>query len=111
MSFKHPETFSSVKSISVHPTQIYEALGGLAIYAYLTWRFRRRSYSGQILFHGVAVYAILRILVEHFRGDESRGFILSGLVSYSQLVSLSLLPIALFGMRHFSKYLANRTAD
>ncbi len=109
--FKHPETFASVKGISVHPTQIYESVCGLAIYAYLTWRFKRRHYTGQILFHGVAVYAILRIFVEHFRGDGSRGFILGGIVSYSQLVSVSLLPLALFGMRHFSKQLDNRTAD
>jgi phosphatidylglycerol---prolipoprotein diacylglyceryl transferase len=101
--FRHPDTFAAVKGIRVHPSQIYEALGGLFIYLYLTWRFKKRAYPGQIFFHGVAIYSVVRFIVERFRGDEYRGFVLGGLVSYSQLVSLSLLPAALFGMWHFSK--------
>jgi phosphatidylglycerol---prolipoprotein diacylglyceryl transferase len=101
--FKHPETFAAVKGIRVHPTQVYEALGGLGIFFYLSWLFRRRAYRGQIFFHGVAVYSVIRFIVERYRGDDYRGFILGGLVSYSQLVSLSLLPLALLGMWHFGK--------
>lgn len=100
VTFNHPETFSSVKGISVHPTQIYEALGGLGIFFYLNWRFKNRAYPGQIICHGIAIYSVLRFIIEHFRGDDIRGFVFGGLVSYSQLISLSLLPLALLGMRY-----------
>ncbi len=108
--FNHPETFSSVRGIPVHPTQVYEALGGLCIFFYLSWRFKRRAYEGQIFFHGIAIYSILRFVVERFRGDDYRGFILGGLVSYSQLISLSLLPLALYGMWRYGKKSVNGDA-
>ncbi len=101
--FNHPETFSSVKGVRVHPTQLYEAVGGLAIYGYLTWLFRRRRYQGQIFFHGIAIYSVMRFGIECFRGDDVRGLIFGGWVSTSQLISLSLLPLSIAAMRYFSK--------
>ena len=80
-----------------------EAFGGLAIYFYLCWLFKRRRYEGQIFFHGVACYSVLRFLVEGLRGDDVRGLLFGGWLSTSQIVSLCLLPIALGGMRYFSK--------
>lgn len=101
--YRHADTFSAVKGIPVHPAQLYEAFGALGIFAYLTWRFRDRKYPGQILFHGLAIYAVLRFFVEFVRGDEARGFIASGLISYSQFVSIAILPLAVLGMRYFGK--------
>ena len=101
--FRHPETFSGVKGIPLHPSQMYEAFGGLLIFLYLQWRFRSRRYAGQIFFEGLIAYAIVRYIVEFFRGDEYRGYVLGGWVSYSQLVSLLILPVALAGIYWFSR--------
>lgn len=95
--FDHPDTFCAVTHIPLHPTQLYEACAAFGLYLYLTWRVRHRQYEGQILFHGVVGYALIRFVVEFFRGDESRGAIFDGLLSYSQLVSLLILPLALYG--------------
>jgi len=101
--FNHPETFSSIKGVPVHPTQLYEAAGGLGIYAYLNWLFKRRRYQGQVFFHAIAVYSVMRFFIECFRGDDVRGLLLGGWVSTSQLVSLALLPAAIVGMRYASR--------
>ena len=40
--------------------------------------------------------------MEFFRGDEYRGYVFDGLLSYSQLVSLVIIPFALSGMIIYS---------
>jgi len=103
VTFNHPQTFASVRNTPVHPSQLYEAAGCFLIFAYLWWRFDRRQYRGQIFFHGLAIYSILRFLIEYFRGDDYRGYVFGGLLSYSQLVSLGILPFALAGMYVYRK--------
>lgn len=103
MTFTHPETFTSVRNIPLHPTQLYESLGALGIYFYLLWLWPKRKYQGQLFFHGIALYAIVRFIVELYRGDDYRGYVFGGLLSYSQVVSLTLLPFALLGMFLFRK--------
>ena len=78
-------------------------LTGAIIFLILNWRFRTRKYDGQIFFEGLALYSILRFVVEWFRGDDYRGYVLGGMVSYSQLVSLGILPIAVWAIFHFSR--------
>lgn len=98
VTFNHPETFSGLKGIAVHPTQLYEAAGACVIFFYLNHKFKTRRYRGQILFHGLIAYAVLRFLIEFFRGDDYRGFVLGGSLSYSQLISILLFIIAVVGM-------------
>ncbi len=60
-------------TISIHPTQLYEALGCALIFLFLTyWRSRKR-FHGELLALYLMMYAPLRALVETFRGDEERG--------------------------------------
>lgn len=103
VTFTHPESFAVTKNIPLHPTQLYEALGGLLIFCYLQWRFKHRAYVGQVGFHTLALYAVLRFIVEYFRGDDYRGYMFGGTLSYSQFVSLAILPFAIAGMFLFSK--------
>lgn len=101
--FTHPETFASIKHTPVHPSQLYESFGALLIFLYLHWRFNHRRYKGQIFLHGLSLYAILRFLIEYFRGDEYRGYVFNGLLSYSQLVSLAILPFTLSAIYIYSR--------
>jgi phosphatidylglycerol:prolipoprotein diacylglycerol transferase len=53
----------------VHPTEIYDALLNLLLYAGLAWLFRRKKFDGQIFATYLIGYAICRSIVEYFRGD------------------------------------------
>jgi len=74
--------------VPVHPTQIYMSLKSLAIFAVCYWLTRRKKFDGQVVGVAVILYAVLRSIVEIFRGDEDRGFVFDGLVSTSQFISI-----------------------
>ena len=60
----------------LHPTQLYEAVGELAIAAALiALRPRLARRPGALLFGYLAAYALLRFAVELCRGDVARGWI------------------------------------
>ncbi|HET6148342.1 MAG TPA: prolipoprotein diacylglyceryl transferase [Polyangia bacterium] len=60
-------------SYSVHPTQIYEALVGLSLFALLMILRRYRRFSGQVFLGWVLGYGLMRPIIEIFRDDEDRG--------------------------------------
>ncbi len=95
-------TFSDVQAnaftgvplgVALHPTQLYEAGVEFALAGFLLWLAPRRKFRGQLFFTWLALYATLRFLLEFLRGDP-RGFVLDGLFSTSQFLSLLLLPAA-----------------
>ena len=59
----------------MHPTQLYEAAGELAIFVALcALRPRLRRRPGLLLIVYLGLYAVLRFVVEIYRGDVLRGF-------------------------------------
>ncbi len=73
-------------SLPVHPTQLYEALGCLALAAYLIlYALPRKRFDGQILLEFLGLYAVLRFGIEYLRADD-RGAWLG--LSTSQLIGL-----------------------
>jgi prolipoprotein diacylglyceryltransferase len=61
------------------------------IVSFVAWQvLKHRRYAGQVALWGLLTYAVLRSLVEAFRGDEVRGVWFGGRVSTSQLVSLAM---------------------
>jgi phosphatidylglycerol:prolipoprotein diacylglycerol transferase len=75
----------------LHPTQLYEAAGELAIFAALmALRGRLRPRPGSLLLVYLALYALLRFVVEAFRGDYARRFVLS--LDTPRLANLLHLP-------------------
>ena len=73
--------------LSLHPTQIYDALLNLGLYALLAWLYRRKKFDGQIFALYLLCYAVTRSFVEHFRGDYPVTH-LSGGLTPAQLVGL-----------------------
>lgn len=73
----------------VHPTQIYDALLSLGLYASLAWLFRRRKFDGQVFALYLMGYAVTRSFVELFRGDYSAEHLHSGLTP-AHLVSVAI---------------------
>ncbi|MDD9936765.1 MAG: prolipoprotein diacylglyceryl transferase [Myxococcales bacterium] len=58
-------------SLPVHATQLYEALGCLAIAAFLgLWLHPRKRFDGQVLLAFLMLYAALRFLIEFWRDDD-----------------------------------------
>jgi len=73
-----------------HPTQLYELVLALGLFAFLWSRRRLPVRSGRLFFMYVAGYAGIRLVVEAFR--EVDGYL--GRLTYAQAVSLLLLAVA-----------------
>lgn len=78
-----------LESLPVHPTQLYEAIGCLAISALLAiWVLPRKRFHGQVLLAFLGLYAVLRFGLEYLRDDDRGAFI--GM-STSQLIGVAIL--------------------
>lgn len=81
----------ALRSLPVHPTQLYEAGGCLAIAAFLAlWLQPRKRFDGQVMLAFLALYAVLRFVLEYLR-DDDRGGLLG--LSTSQLIGLAVLAV------------------
>ena len=78
-------------SYPVHPTQVYESLVGLFLFALLMLIRKYRRFSGQVFLGWVIGYGVLRSLIEQFRDDADRGVYrlpLLGELSTSQIIGI-----------------------
>ncbi len=83
---------------ALHPVQLYEAAGLLVVAALVALLGRRRRAPGMLMVAYVALYALLRIATELFRGDAAaRRFLVPGVLSTSQAIALALLAAAAAG--------------
>lgn len=105
-------------TVPLHPTQLYEALGLLLLFAVLLWLRRRRGIEApwrQVARYAIG-YGLLRFVVEMFRGDPSRGLLFEGrvpwladclglpaeqplLLSVSQAIALAMIAAGLWALR------------
>jgi phosphatidylglycerol:prolipoprotein diacylglycerol transferase len=91
--------------LPVHPTQLYESLGCLLLFAVTYfWVRPRKRQEGFIAGACLALYAILRVVVEVWRDDE-RG-VLMGFLSTSQIISLFGMALALWLLYRRDPYAA-----
>jgi phosphatidylglycerol:prolipoprotein diacylglycerol transferase len=75
----------------------------LIILAVLFIMIKRQKFHGQLFLMYIMMYGVGRTLVEEFRGDETRGFILNGFLSHSQAIAAGLIIISLVLWRKLSK--------
>jgi len=80
--------------IPLYPTQLMESLGEFLIFFILVLIRRRKRFDGEVFSFYLVFYAILRFCVEFFRGDE-RGFIMRGILSHAQGISILLFVVGL----------------
>lgn len=75
----HPELFLApdrLTTLPLHPVQLYEAFGELTLFLLLVLVVRpRKRFHGQVLATWLLLYAVLRTVVEAFRGDVERGVV------------------------------------
>jgi phosphatidylglycerol:prolipoprotein diacylglycerol transferase len=93
VTFTHPETLA-VRGVPLHPTQLYESAAELMNFGILLFIRRRKAFHGQLFWMYVLNYSIIRAVIEVFRGDLERGFVLPG-VSVSQGISIVMFALAL----------------
>ena len=89
-----PDNPLGAPTTPVHPTEIYDALLNLGLYAFLAWLFRRKKFDGQVFATYLICYAVTRSFVELFRGDYNNAHQHFGLTP-AQLVSV---PIFVAGL-------------
>ena len=61
---------SDSRSLPIHPTQIYSALGNLSIFFIINALFKHRRRYGEITLLFCALYSVMRFVVEIFRDDN-----------------------------------------
>jgi len=95
-----------------HPTQIYEAIGVLAIFFYLVNFRKNKMFTGHVFLMYVWLYSVLRFLVENFRfgsptaekiEDIGSSIVLWKFITLAQLASIILGIVALFLMQDLKR--------
>jgi phosphatidylglycerol:prolipoprotein diacylglycerol transferase len=99
--FRNPESLARL-NVSLHPTQLYDAVNGLAIFFFLSWKEKRKAFDGQIFWLFLLLYSITRFLIEMVRGDP-RGFLFGGFLSTSQAVGVVLAIFSFFMLSFMRK--------
>ncbi|MFZ9594462.1 MAG: prolipoprotein diacylglyceryl transferase [Bdellovibrionia bacterium] len=78
----------SLHGVLLHPTQLYEAFSLFLLSAGLAYIFKIKKFDGQVAFSYLLTYPVIRSVIEVFRGDLIRGFIIDDVLSTSQFISL-----------------------
>jgi len=78
--------FPQTNGINVHPTQLYEIVAIIIIGLVLLYIKKNQKFKGQIFLLYIIFYAIVRSIIELFRGD-ARGFIIDGSISHAQFIA------------------------
>ena len=92
--FSHPHTHAEPIDTHLHPTQLYEV--GWILFTLITLvMFKRHNrFKGKLIFVYIIMYAVGRSIIEIFRGDLRRGFVIDGVLSHSQFISILIVLAA-----------------
>jgi phosphatidylglycerol:prolipoprotein diacylglycerol transferase len=94
VTFTNPACQAEPLNTPLYPTQLWEA--GyilLVMMVLLVIKKYSQKFYGQLFLLYLALYAIGRSVLELFRGDVARGFIIDDILSYSQFIALLILTV------------------
>lgn len=94
--FTNPVCQAEPLHTPLHPTQLYEATFIFTILIVLLILKNKKQFDGQLFLIYLMVYAIGRGILELFRGDIQRGFLIENILSTSQFISLIVFSVALY---------------
>jgi len=103
VTFTDPLSQADPKHIALHPTQLYEALFLAGVLVFLLMFKRYKRFEGQLFMIYLMLYAVGRAVIEIYRGDLRRGFIIEDVLSHSQFISVFIIAFALWMYRRLSK--------
>jgi phosphatidylglycerol:prolipoprotein diacylglycerol transferase len=84
----------ALRGVHLHPTQIYESLSLFILFFGLLAVFKRRRFEGQVALVYFMTYPIIRSIIEIYRGDTIRGFVIDDVLSTSQFISILVFAAA-----------------
>lgn len=103
VTFTHEHSKAKPLGEALHPTQLYSVFLITSIFAVLLMFKRHKRFEGQLFFVYIMLYAAGRAIIEVFRGDIRRGFIIEGWLSHSQFISILLIAGAAWVYFYLSK--------
>jgi phosphatidylglycerol:prolipoprotein diacylglycerol transferase len=77
-----------LQGVPLHPTQIYESVALFILFFGLLYTYKKRAFDGQVVLTYFMAYPVIRSVIEIFRGDLIRGFVIDGILSTSQFLSI-----------------------
>lgn len=98
ITFTDPACQAPLNS-ALFPSQLMEAGYIFVLMIFLLIIRNKRTFYGQLFLLYVIFYAVGRIVLEYFRGDEVRGFIIEDYLSHSQLIGLLILGVVVWVYR------------
>lgn len=93
IAFTDPVCYAEPLNTPLVPTQLFEAFYILAVMLFLLVLKKRRRFYGQMFLSYLFLYGIGRFVLEYFRADEGRGFIIEHYVSHSQFIALGVVAV------------------
>lgn len=104
LTFTDPTCQADPLNTPLYPTQVMEA--GFILLVMITLLIIKKRYQkfhGQLFLLYLIFYAIGRSILEIFRGDVERGFIINNYLSHSQFIALLIVVAALMVYSRWSK--------
>jgi phosphatidylglycerol:prolipoprotein diacylglycerol transferase len=96
VTFTDPACQARPLDTPIHPTQLYEAGFIFLLLIGLLILKRRKTFNGQVFLVYLIAYAFGRGIIELFRGDIERGFVIKNAISISQFISLLIISLTVF---------------
>ncbi len=90
VTFIDPKCVAEPLHTPLHPTQLYSSTAIFIILIIILFVSKRKQFDGQLFMLYLMLYAIARSILEIFRGDLDRGFLVEDIVSNSQFISILL---------------------
>lgn len=94
--FTDPMCQADPLNTPLHPTQLYSVGLIYGIMAILLVVSRRKQFNGQIFLLYLILYSAGRMILEMFRGDLSRGYVIQDLLTNSQFISIMVIIVAIY---------------
>ena len=101
--YSDPQCYADPLHIPLFPVQLFEALYILLVMILLIFIRHKKKFDGQLFLTYLILYAAGRFVLEFFRGDVGRGFVIEEYVSHSQFIALCVVPVVILVYIRWSK--------
>lgn len=109
--FTDPACQANPLHTPLYPTQLMEAGYIFLVMILLLFVRSKKQFHGQMFVLYLMLYAVGRFLLEYYRGDSVRGFVIEDYVSTSQFIALLILLTGYFVYRNWKKNLITAPAS
>jgi phosphatidylglycerol---prolipoprotein diacylglyceryl transferase len=100
--FSDPACQAQPLNTPLFPTQLMEAGFILMVMIVLLYIRGKRQFHGQLFLLYLMLYAAGRFVMEYFRGDAVRGFVIEDYISHSQFMALLIIAVVVYFYRKWS---------